>query len=224
MRMKREFAMGLLTPLLLIGCSTTIVARRPFEPVAKGVAGHQCTRDEECERGTCEEGHCVGGGWRKPTSLEEINEALEGHSAKVFLVEGAQRPPLEASELKIGADRAQWLESLPTGESRPQSVRTDAVRRIVVVNRVRGAAEGLVLGILAGLATGAITGAVIGSQTRSCGTGDNVSGQQCPIATAFLTIVGAVAGVISGAPIGTIIGVAFGHRTTVELEPGRTAP
>ena len=230
MRKVTALAIGLLAPCLWFGCSTTIVAQRPLAVPIQGAPsiGDRCWRPEECEHGTCQSGYCVGSGARAPTVLEEINEALVGKSAEVLLARDAPAQPVEAKELKVGADRTQWLElQLPTGEYRPRSVPTEALRHISLVARGRGAAEGLGLGILLGIATGAIVGAAVGSQMPAC-FGDpgpyDPWPRQCPTASRLLGLYSAIGGAISGASIGTLIGAGVGHRTTIEFESSRPSP
>jgi hypothetical protein len=226
MRKVTALDIGLLAPCLWIGCSTTIVAQRSFALPVQGAlsVGDRCWRIEECEHGTCQNGYCVGSGSREPTVLEKINETLEGESAEVLLAADAPAQPVEAREFKVGPESTQWLElQRPTGEYRPRSVPTEALRRISNVARGRGAAEGLGLGILVGTATGAIAGAVAGTWVRIC-FGDTLPGEQCPTSPRFLAFVGAIAGAGFGAAIGTLIGAGLGHRTTIEFESSQAAP
>ena len=211
-----RFAASVLASFFWIGCSTTVVAQRPFtepSPGAQGPGDH-CRSTEDCVVGTCQAGYCIGNPSRRPIALEEINGVLEGRSAEVELAPELQSKPLNAQEVKVGVDRTQWVEG-----QQLKSVPTDALRTISFKKRIRGAADGLGLGALAGLANGALIGTV-----WAIGTGCLPYEQCTPKVFGSLVLTGAAFGALLGAPIGALIGLAVGHRTTIEFDSRPPSP
>jgi hypothetical protein len=149
-------------------------------------------------------------------NLAEVNGVLERRSAAVVFKGGWLQEPLFA-EVSVGPDVTQLSESGSAGEARPRSVPTAALQQVVVVDRKRGAAEGLGWGALTGLGVGAIGGLMIYDKYRFSGE-DAVLGR--------VVVLGTIGGgVLLGALIGTGIGAGVGHRTTVWFDstppPGR---
>lgn len=228
--------------LLGIGCSTTIGAHRPLSAAAvqelnEAVEGSEATvvldeepeRAIECERAaraalrdscesapgqgnlkfeercdktrdcecglTCQRNYCLGSSFKTPPNIAPSS--------------------FQARELKVASDTTQWLD-LRSGtgdEWRQSTVSTASLKRISVLRRGRGAAEGLGLGLLIGGALGAALGAVGGSGA-TCFACNNSGGN----GTASYAGVGAVVGLFAGAVIGPLVGVAVGHRTTVDFK------
>ncbi len=216
-----NFVVSLLVFQLLSACSTTLVAQRPLAAAAEDAPplGERCWATDDCSHGKCEDGYCVDERSRPPTFLDRIGGVLEGKSATVLLA-GDEPVKISAKELKIGVDRTQWLElGQSTNAYVSKTVPTEALRQISVVDRGRGAVEGLGLGTLAGLATGALVGANVGSSATQCGPGERQSTDPPPgTSTAVcFSMLGAIGGVILGAPVGLLLGALIGHRTTIQF-------
>jgi len=148
------------------------------------------------------------------SATAEINETLDGRSAKVMLAEGKQiaGQPIEAREVRVGIDTARWLEPSTDESWRPTAVPTTALKSISVRRHGRGALDGLGLGTLSGAIVGAVAGA---AASRPCA---NETEMPC-FGAGIAAIGGGILGFASGALVGSIIGAIVGHRTLLDFDP-----
>ena len=163
---------------------------------------------------------------RRPVSesaLTEINETVEGRSAKVTLAGDAPARPPEAKNIHVGRDSTEWLELSPDGAESRRSIPTAALQQITVRGPGRGAAEGFGLGLLAAPAAGLVfglLGAGLAGPDPSCHCNEAFC---CPSPRLEGFIVGGLIGLVSSLVVGPVVGAVVGHRTTVEFDPPVTA-
>ncbi len=114
-------------------------------------------------------------------------------------------PPVR-KDVKVGPETTAWLELRSSAsEWTPTSVPTASVRRIEVRNRLRGAAEGLLIGGTIGVAAGVIFAAIESGQSgKACST--------CGEVATGVLLFG-----LPGGMLGTFLGGSIGHRIAIDV-------
>lgn len=149
----------------------------------------------------CATTHAIDTAARSPEAHEhraEINARASASRVGLSLNPGPLRI---VRSLRVGPDSTSWVTA-----SSYETVATSSVTRVQVVNRGRGALDGLALGLLGGGVLGAVS----------------YEGPDLFIASRGATArVGAVFLSFITAPLGLLTGVATGHRE-VYMFPGET--
>jgi hypothetical protein len=134
--------------------------------------------------------------------VAELNRIAGDREARITIA--GMLAPAPAKAVKIDPATTRWL-ARPRRDWQPRSVPTDDLDTVLVLNRGRGALEGLGWGLLAGGLAGLVAGADAGRSANPALPG---------------AVVGGIVAVVGGV-IGAALGAAVSHTTTIEFCPAR---
>jgi hypothetical protein len=136
--------------------------------------------------------------------VAELNGITADREARITIAGSPELPSAPAKAVKIDPVTTRWL-ARPRRDWQPRSVPTDDLDTVLVLNRGRGALEGLGWGLLVGGLAGLVAGADAGRSSNPALPG---------------AVVGGIVAVVGGV-IGVALGAAVSHTTSIEFCPAR---
>jgi hypothetical protein len=132
------------------------------------------------------------------TDAQSITRELEGKAASIKLSDQARST--DGADVLVTPAAVEWNQSGSYGQPRMQ-VPPEAIERITIRKRGRGALDGIFLGFGIGVAVGLLNGATRGRESG------------------LIAAIGAVEVGVASALILAFIGGAIGHPYSIELAP-----
>jgi hypothetical protein len=216
---------GAVAALAGLGCSTTLIARRPLSEaglraVNDAVEGHTPTvvLTGDAEAGTSTTSVLRPALPVAPTAdapdRSPQAEPIPPHRFDLLQPDPQEKPRQRLSEVRIhvGPEVTEWLV-----DGSPRSAPTAALRRISVQKRGVGVVAVAGAGLLVGFSVGGLLGLASGDdQCRDWCIFKFTAGQKALIGGISLGVLGLAAG--------TIAGIIAGQQTTVEFDPPEPPP
>jgi hypothetical protein len=163
-------------------------------------------------------------------AVEQLKAEALNHSVVVDYTGGTRAKPAAASAPRpavaqgeeIGSDKTvlrgvslDWM-TFGTPTDGYRRIASSRVQRIDVIDRGRGAINGLFYGLLSGVAAGVLVGAIAGSGDCTQTSNGYYTTTQCPSQSGSMMKFGLEGG-LGAALVCTLMGAAFGYRTTFEF-------